>query len=347
VEYTVFVYPDHLGSSSYISNLDGEVVQHVEYVPFGEVFLEEKNAKWNTPYLFTSKELDRETGLYYFGARYQDPKLGIFISVDPLFQVKPSFTAYHYSSNNPINRTDPTGMLDDWYEDLSTGDVKWFDGSGTKAGYRNLGNATNIASGTGQNIQLNGNGTFKDLNSGRSYGNNEKAVFNTSTGNTVTSKQNWAQRNLVLEASLSGSVGVQVGGKVGPVDGKVGIMTQEIGKIGYDFINGKNTSSFAENKIENFAEGNVGIKGAKYLNVGGGFNYNYQSPDGLNGMENGTFKYYGQGGLDFGNNFLPSHPGLNVAPRATLTSDCNCLDVGAGIRAIFGVSVDLKIGVQK
>ncbi|MFV0531792.1 MAG: hypothetical protein ACK5MD_10210 [Flavobacteriales bacterium] len=29
-------YPDHLGSSSYITNLDGEVVQHVEYVPFWE-----------------------------------------------------------------------------------------------------------------------------------------------------------------------------------------------------------------------------------------------------------------------------------------------------------------------
>jgi hypothetical protein len=59
-----YYHPDHLGSSSYISNLDGEVVQHVEYVPFGEVFLEEKNAKWNTPYLFTSKELDRESGMY-------------------------------------------------------------------------------------------------------------------------------------------------------------------------------------------------------------------------------------------------------------------------------------------
>jgi RHS repeat-associated protein len=108
-----YYHPDHLGSSSYISNLDGEVVQHIEYVPFGEVFLEEKNAKWNTPYLFTSKELDNETGLYYFGARYQDPKLGIFISVDPLANSNPSFSPYHYCSNNPINRTDPTGMCDD------------------------------------------------------------------------------------------------------------------------------------------------------------------------------------------------------------------------------------------
>lgn len=103
--------PDHLGSSSYISNLDGEVVQHIEYVPFGEVFLEEKNAKWNTPYLFTSKELDKETGLYYYGARYQDPKLGIFISVDPLAEKMPNYSAYVYTFNNPIKFTDPTGMI--------------------------------------------------------------------------------------------------------------------------------------------------------------------------------------------------------------------------------------------
>lgn len=81
----------------------------VEYVHFGEVFLEEKNAKWNTPYLFTSKELDRETGLYYFGARYQDPKLGIFISVDPMAEKYPGVSSYAYTLNNPVRFTDPDG----------------------------------------------------------------------------------------------------------------------------------------------------------------------------------------------------------------------------------------------
>ena len=38
-----YYHPDHLGSSSYITNLDGEVSQHIEYVPFGEVFIEERN----------------------------------------------------------------------------------------------------------------------------------------------------------------------------------------------------------------------------------------------------------------------------------------------------------------
>jgi RHS repeat-associated protein len=81
----------------------------IEYVPFGEVFLEEKNAKWNTPYLFTSMELDKETGWNYFGARYQDPKLGIFLSVDLLAEKYPSWSSYAYCYNNPVNVIDPDG----------------------------------------------------------------------------------------------------------------------------------------------------------------------------------------------------------------------------------------------
>ena len=77
-----YYHPDHLGSSSYITNLDGEVVQHIEYVPFGEVFIEERNNIWNTPYLFNAKEFDEETGLYYYGARYHDPRVSLWMNVD-------------------------------------------------------------------------------------------------------------------------------------------------------------------------------------------------------------------------------------------------------------------------
>ena len=108
-----YYHPDHLGSSSYITNLDGEVVQHIEYVPFGEVFIEERNSIWNTPYLFNAKEFDEETGLYYYGARYYDPRLSLWISVDPLQEEKPWFMPYHYCSVNPINRIDEDGNSDD------------------------------------------------------------------------------------------------------------------------------------------------------------------------------------------------------------------------------------------
>lgn len=104
-----YYHPDHLGSSSYITNLDGEVVQHIEYVPFGEVFMEERNNIWNTPYLFNAKEFDEETGLYYYGARYYDSRLSLWISTDPLQEKYVNITSYCYTYNNPVIFIDPDG----------------------------------------------------------------------------------------------------------------------------------------------------------------------------------------------------------------------------------------------
>jgi len=104
-----YYHPDHLGSSSYITNLDGEVSQHIEYVPFGEVFIEERNNTWNTPYLFNAKEFDEETGMYYYGARYYEPRLSLWISTDPMQDRYPSISTYCHTLNNPLNISDPNG----------------------------------------------------------------------------------------------------------------------------------------------------------------------------------------------------------------------------------------------
>ncbi len=124
-----YYHPDHLGSSSYITNLDGEVAQHIEYVPFGEVFIEERNITWNTPYLFNAKEFDEETGMYYYGARYYESRLSLWISVDPISNYDPRNSEnyldgehnlgvyFHYNLNpysycylNPIVFYDPNGL---------------------------------------------------------------------------------------------------------------------------------------------------------------------------------------------------------------------------------------------
>ena len=104
-----YYHPDHLGSSSYITNLDGEVAQHIEYVPFGEVFIEERNNTWNTPYLFNAKEFDEETGMYYYGARYYEPKLSLWMSVDPFAEKARDISPYVYCNQNPIIMFDPDG----------------------------------------------------------------------------------------------------------------------------------------------------------------------------------------------------------------------------------------------
>jgi uncharacterized protein RhaS with RHS repeats len=70
--FRYFYHPDHLGSTSYVTDASGEVYQHLEYFAFGETFVEEHSNTDRTPYLFNGKELDEETGLYYYGARYYD-----------------------------------------------------------------------------------------------------------------------------------------------------------------------------------------------------------------------------------------------------------------------------------
>ena len=105
-----YYHPDHLGSSSYITNLDGEVAQHIEYVPFGEVFIEERHNTWNTPYLFNAKEFDEETGMYYYGARYYEPRLSLWMSTDPLTEKSPNVSAYVYCFGNPLRYIDPIGL---------------------------------------------------------------------------------------------------------------------------------------------------------------------------------------------------------------------------------------------
>ncbi|GHT17518.1 hypothetical protein FACS189429_1780 [Bacteroidia bacterium] len=109
--FQYYYHSDHLGSTSLITNLDGEVVQHIEYVPFGEVFIEERNNKWNTPFLFNAKELDEETGLYYYGARYYDPRVSLWLSADPKAYFTPHESPYCAMGNNPIYYTDPGGQF--------------------------------------------------------------------------------------------------------------------------------------------------------------------------------------------------------------------------------------------
>ncbi len=104
-----YFHPDHLGSSSYITNMRGMVSQHMEYLPFGELLVDEHKNSYNSPFKYNGKEFDEETGNYFYGARYYDPKWSIFISVDPSAEKYPSWNPYHYVHQNPIKYIDPDG----------------------------------------------------------------------------------------------------------------------------------------------------------------------------------------------------------------------------------------------
>ena len=71
--------------------------------------MEERNGSWASPYLFNAKELDEETGLYYYGARYLNPSIALWLSTDPLQGKHPGMSPYNYCAGNPVKLVDPDG----------------------------------------------------------------------------------------------------------------------------------------------------------------------------------------------------------------------------------------------
>lgn|GEM_PF-6248131 len=102
-------HSDHLGSSSLITDANGQLDQHYQYLPFGEPFVSQK-LNTGVRFTFSGKERDSETNLSYFGARYYTSDLGVWLSVDPLAGVFPFLTPYNFVENNPIMLIDPTGL---------------------------------------------------------------------------------------------------------------------------------------------------------------------------------------------------------------------------------------------
>jgi RHS repeat-associated protein len=135
-----------------VTNEGGRQYERIEYTPYGETWIEHRYEEegGSLPYRFTGKELDAETGFYYYGARYLDPKTSRWINADPALgdyipgapvndearkrnQSLPgqggvfnyvNLHVYHYAGNNPVKYVDPDGEwinLIDYTSDNSGG----------------------------------------------------------------------------------------------------------------------------------------------------------------------------------------------------------------------------------
>ena len=112
-EETYFFHSDHLGSTSYITDKDGNITQYDAYLPYGELLVDEHSSSEEMPYKFNGKEFDEETGLYYYGARYMNPVASVWYGVDPLAEKYVEISGYVYCHGNPIRLIDPDGNEDD------------------------------------------------------------------------------------------------------------------------------------------------------------------------------------------------------------------------------------------
>jgi len=112
-----FYHADGLGSITALTNDKKEIVETYTYKAYGEPTIKDrtgaillKSAVGN-PYLFTSRELDSESGLYYYRARYYDWRRGAFTQEDPLGLAGSDTNFYAYVKNGPTRAIDPTGKL--------------------------------------------------------------------------------------------------------------------------------------------------------------------------------------------------------------------------------------------
>ena len=112
-----FYHHDHLGTTRYITNENGEILHTTDTLAYGEEltapYENEKDEVLNT-ITFTGHEKDYETNLTYMLARYYSQGYGRFLSPDPGYdydQLDPmSWNLYSYVRGNPITHLDPTGM---------------------------------------------------------------------------------------------------------------------------------------------------------------------------------------------------------------------------------------------
>ena len=107
-----YYHDNHLGSTSLITDQEGVVTARINYLPYGQVDYAHSTGDLSVTHLYTGQELDDESGLIYYGARYYDPAIGRFLTPDTIVPDGGNLLGYNryaYVQNNPIRYTDPSG----------------------------------------------------------------------------------------------------------------------------------------------------------------------------------------------------------------------------------------------
>ena len=139
-----YYHPNHLGSTSFVTDQNQTITQGFLYAPFGEITTE-YNVNFGSSvipkYSFNAKELDEETGMYYYEARYYKPP--VFTSRDPLFEKYFWMSPYAYCANNPVKYVDPSGEEMTDFQDKNGNLIKHID-DGSNAVFRKTGEGSSV-----------------------------------------------------------------------------------------------------------------------------------------------------------------------------------------------------------
>jgi RHS repeat-associated protein len=101
-----YFHKNHQNSTTLVSDGQGQPVARLSYEPFGKLHVASSSGEDSFRQKYTDKELDSDSGLYYFGSRFYDPITGRFLTPDPAWQYH---NPYMIGGNDPLSGIDPDG----------------------------------------------------------------------------------------------------------------------------------------------------------------------------------------------------------------------------------------------
>ncbi|PKA18438.1 hypothetical protein CH377_17600 [Leptospira haakeii] len=116
-----FYLADQVDSVSTVLDDNAHTLSRMQYEPYGDTFVQRGNLAFSPKY--NSQELDKESGFYFYNARYYDASIARFVTADTIIDGEfntQGWNRFSYVKGNPILYKDPTGHEAGWFDNLTS-----------------------------------------------------------------------------------------------------------------------------------------------------------------------------------------------------------------------------------